>query len=51
MLQAIHQLMATNDPFILVGLIIGSFFAIIFGLLFILSVFLTFADRERRNGR
>ena len=51
MTQLIRQVLETNDPFVIVGLIIGSFVAIIFGLLFILSLFLTLTDRERRNGR
>ena len=51
MTQLIRQVLDTNDPFVIVGLLIGSFVAIVFGLLFILSVFLTLTDRERRNGR
>lgn len=51
MTQLIRQALETNDPFVIVGLLIGSFIAIVFGLLFILSLFLTFADQERRNGR
>ena len=51
MTKLIHQVLELNDPFVIVGLLIGSFFAIVFGLLFILSLFLTFADQERRNGR
>lgn len=51
MLKLIHQILELNDPFVIVGLIIGSFVAIIFGLTFILGMFLTLADKERRNGR
>lgn len=43
--------MATNDPFVIVGIIIVAFFSIVFGLTFILGMFLTLSDKERRNGR
>jgi hypothetical protein len=43
--------METNDPVIIIGVAVGALFAVTFGIMFFIGIFLSLADQERRNGR